>query len=218
VPARRRSHRDQRRRALGQNFISPAAADQFVEQAHFQAGELVVEIGAGLGTITAALAERDVRVVALELDPTWAAELRKKFGKTPDVRILARDFFQFNLPTEPFRFTGSLPFGRTTDILRRLLDDPNVALERADVIVQWEVAKKRAAIPPATLLSSAWAPWWEIDLKQRISARQFRPVPRTDAGILSIAKREPPLLPPAMANAYAQFVRQKWPFETSDKK
>jgi len=54
---------------------------------------------------------------------------------------------------------GSLPFGRTTDILRRLLDDPGNSLLRADVVVPREVALKRAATPPATLLSTVWAPW-----------------------------------------------------------
>ena len=122
------------------------------------------------------------------------------------------DVLSLALPAEPFRLWGSLPFGRTTDILRRLLDDPASALQRADVIVQWEVARKRAASPPATLLSTAWAPWWELRLTRRIPAAAFRPVPRVDAGLLAITRRDPPLLPPAMARAYASFLRQHWPF------
>jgi 23S rRNA (adenine-N6)-dimethyltransferase len=81
------------------------------------------------------------------------------------------DFLSVAMPSEPFRVVGSLPFGRTTDILRRFLDDPDTCLERADVIVQWEVARKRAALPPSTLLSTAWAPWWDIALRHRIRQR-----------------------------------------------
>jgi len=107
---------------------------------------------------------------------------------------------------------GSLPFARTTDVLSRLLGDPRVPLERADVIVQWEVARKRAAAPPSTLLSTAWAPWWEFRLGPRIPAEAFRPVPQVDAGVLVVTRRRPSLLPPAMARAYAGFVRRQWPF------
>ena len=134
-------------------------------------------------------------------------------GRVFIAALVEADFLAVALPAEPFRVVGSLPFGRTTDIMRRLLDDPATGLQRADVIVQWEVACKRAAVPPSTLLSTAWAPWWEIRLGPHIPARKFRPVPRVDAGFLSIARRSPALLPPTMARSYAQFVRQNWPFE-----
>lgn len=212
MSARRRTARDLRRRRLGQNFLKPAVADHFVDQAHFQQDDLVVEIGAGLGTITHALAQRRVTLLALEVDAVWQRELRKKFKKNSGVKIIARDFFDFALPAKPFRVTGSLPFGRTTDILRRLLDDPASALTRADIIVQWDVAKKRGQSPPTTLLSTSWAPWWDVQFSGRIPARDFRPVPKVDAGILTITRRDPPLLPPAMAATYADFVRKQWPF------
>ena len=112
-----RSPRDERRRRLGQNFLRPEAAERLVAEADFRPHNLVIEVGAGSGAVTLALARRGINVV------------------------------------------GSVPFGRTTDILRRLLDDPSVPLERADVIVQWEVACKRATVPPSTLLSTVWAPW-----------------------------------------------------------
>jgi hypothetical protein len=62
------------------------------------------------------------------------------------------------------------------------------------------VAVKRAAMPPATLVSTAWALWWEVHLARRIPVAMFRPVPR-----------DPPLLPVAMARPYADFVRREWP-------
>ena len=211
MSARRRTDRDWRRRQLGQNFLDPATADQIVDQAAFAPGELVVEIGAGSGVLTRALVRRALRVIAVEPDPVWARRLREQTARH-DVHVVARDFLAVTLPREPFRVFGSLPFARTTDILHRLLDDPAILMRRADVIVQWEVAVKRAATPPVTLVSTAWAPWWEMQLARRIPAALFRPVPRVDAGLLTITRRHPPLLPVAMARSYADFVRREWPF------
>ena len=216
MSALRRTVRDERRRRLGQNLLRPELAERLVAEAGFRSGELVVEIGAGTGVCTEALARRGVELVAVELDPVFAARLRARAPRLGDrVRVVEADFLSLALPARPFRVFGSLPFARTTDVLRRLLDDPRVPLERADLIVQWDVARKRAAAPPDTLRSAAWAPWWELRLGRRIPAGAFRPVPRVDAGLLVATRREPPLLPCAMAPAFARFVRASWPFERS---
>ncbi len=209
-----RTPRDERRRRLGQNFLRPELADRLVADAEFRGGELVVEVCAGPGTITLALARRAVDVVAVEVDPVWAQRLRDLVRQAAPtrVRVVEADILFLPLPARPFRVVGSLPFGQTTSILHRLLDEPTLPLERADVILQWEVARKRAAVPPATMLSTVWAPWWEFRLGPRIPAAEFRPIPRVDAGVLIITRRSRPLLPVAMAGRYAEFVRAHWPF------
>jgi len=210
-----RTGRRERRRRLGQNFLCPRLAESLVARSGFHPADRVVEIGPGLGAFTAALARRGVRVVAVELDPELARTLRVRLGPRLGrrVEIVRGDFLSFPLPREPFRVVGSLPFGDTTRILRRLLEDPGQRMERADLVLQWEVARKRAAVPPTTLLSATWAPWWELDLVQRIPASAFTPAPRVDAAFVSIVRRRPALLPVAMARAYARFVRARWPFE-----
>jgi 23S rRNA (adenine-N6)-dimethyltransferase len=154
-------------------------------------------------------------VMAVELDPVWADRLRRlvRRARHTCVEVFEGDFRSLRLPTRPFRVVGSIPFGGTTDILRHLLDEPRVPLKRADLIVQWEVARKRVASPPNTLLSTIWAPWWEFRLGRRIPAREFRPVPRVEAAVLIITPRQWPLLPPAMARSYGDFVRTHWPFQ-----
>ena len=217
MSASRRTSRDERRRRLGQNFLRPEIADRIVAEADFRPGELAIELGAGVGAITIALAKRQVEVVAIEIDPVWADRLRDRVGKAfPDnVRVVEGDFLSLSLPSRPFRVVGSLPFGHTTDVLRRLLENPYMALERADLIVQWEVARKRAALPPSTLRSTTWLPWWEFRLGRQLPAAAFRPVPHVDSGVLIITRREPALLPPAMARLYGEFVRTHWPFDRS---
>lgn len=182
-----------------------------MEEAGFRPGERVIEIGAGAGAITLALAGASVNVLAVERDPIWAARVRRDVRSHDRVRVIETDFLSMPLPSDPFRVIGSLPFGRTTDILRRLLDDPSVPMVRADLVVQWNVARKRATVPPSTLRSTVWAPWWQFSLGRRIPAREFRPRPRVDAGVLVVTRRDPPLLPPAIARPYERFVRGQWP-------
>jgi 23S rRNA (adenine-N6)-dimethyltransferase len=212
VSADKRTQRDERRRSLGQNFLRPDLADQLVADAVFAPGDHVVEIGAGRGALTHALARRNVDLVALEMDPRWAASLRRHLVRRgrPDVRVLCCNVLDFRVPRRPFRVIGSLPFGTTTAILRHLLDDPGSPLVRADLIVQWEVARKRATMPPSTLLSASWAPWWCFEVGRRIPAGAFRPVPSVDAAVLRVTRRVPAILPPRMAGPYASFVRRQW--------
>ncbi len=184
VPAGGRTLRDERRRRLGQNFLRPQAAERLVRQAGVVPGELVIDIGAGSGALCRALVARGAEVMAVEVDPVWAAHLRALADHEGRGRInvLQTDFLACRLPDRPFRVLACLPYGATTVILHRLLDDPETALVRADLIVQWEVARKRVVAPPTTLLSTTWAPWWEFHLGCRFPATDFRPVPRVDGG------------------------------------
>src|SRR5688500_19093807 len=102
----------------------------------------MLDLGAGSGRLTAALAQRARRVVAVELDPHWAGVLR---GRWPNVDVVEGDATRVPLPSEPFRVVANVPFDRTTEILRRLLDDPRTPLVRADLVVEWGVALKRAS-------------------------------------------------------------------------
>jgi 23S rRNA (adenine-N6)-dimethyltransferase len=214
VPAadgRRLTARDERRRRLGQNFLLPDVAESFVALGSFAPGEVVVEIGAGRGACTDALVRRGVEVVAIERDPHWAAVLRRD---QTNVRVVEADALTQRLDLlaggRPYRVLGSLPFSMTTALLRHLFDHPERAPWRADLVVQWEVARKRAAAPPTTLLSTTWAPWWTFEVVRRMPARSFRPVPTVDAAVLRVVRRAPAILPEGMAAGFAEFVRREW--------
>ena len=213
MPGAGRTPRDERRRRLGQNFLVDAAvAQRLVAHARLAPGELIVEIGPGNGVLTQVVATHPVDVVCVEADSLWASRLRREARERGwrHVRVVEADVLRWRLPTRPFRVLANLPFGSTTAILHRLLDDPGLALRRADLVVQWEVARKRARRPPTTLLSASWAPWWEFRCGERIAAASFRPRPAVDAGVLSVTRRDPALLPDAMAKDYERFVRDHW--------
>jgi 23S rRNA (adenine-N6)-dimethyltransferase len=180
----------------------------------------VVEIGAGTGRLTEALAQARARVVAVELDPAFAETLRRRFRTRHEVRIVEADILRFPLPRVPFRAFGNVPFDLTTPILRRLVDNPASMLAAADLIVQHEVARKRAAAWPSTRLSLAWQPWWEFRLTRRLPRLAFEPAPSVDAGMLSIARRDPPLIPLSYRTEYLQllaaaFRQAGWPIHRS---
>jgi 23S rRNA (adenine-N6)-dimethyltransferase len=214
VPAGRRAPRDDRRRLLGQNFLKAELANRLVAEIGIERNELVVDIGAGAGALTVALARRGAHVLAVELDTVWVGRLREAATRQTmgKIEVIHTDFLAWRLPRRSFRAVGCIPFGATTAIFRHLFDDPSVPLSRADLIVQWEVARKRAETPPSTLISTSWAPWWSFQLGRRVPAHEFRPVPKVDGGILVATRRVPALLPIAMASEFATFVRGQWPF------
>jgi 23S rRNA (adenine-N6)-dimethyltransferase len=140
--------------------------------------------------LTAPLAARARRVVAVELDPSSAAALRRYSG----VEVAEADLLDHPLPREPFRVVANLPFHLANDVLRRLLDDPCVPLERADVVVEWGMAVKRAAVWPSTMRGVAWGARYRFAVTRHLPARAFRPPPNADAGLLAIVRRERPLV------------------------
>jgi 23S rRNA (adenine-N6)-dimethyltransferase len=169
-------------------------AAEVVDQAGICAEDLVFEIGAGTGLLTEALGSRAGGVLAVELDPELAARLGRKFSGNPLISVVEADATAVPLPARPFRAFGNLPFGVTAQLLSRLLDDPASPLVRADVIVQYEVARKRTTPWPSTLRSLSWAPWWEFAIARRLASACFDPPPSVDAAVLSITRRAPPLL------------------------
>jgi 23S rRNA (adenine-N6)-dimethyltransferase len=199
------------RRVLSQNFlVDRRAIEGLVDGSGVTDGDLVLDIGAGNGLISQALARRGAQVLAIERDPALAERLRARFSTWPSVTVMEADVLTVPLPGGPFRVVANIPFGITTKILRRLLDDPGApgedGLARADMIVQAEVARKRGTHGRGTLLNACWEPWFEFGTGARIPATAFRPRPRVDAAILIVVRRDPPLLDPASRRDYTAFV------------
>ncbi len=173
-----------------------------------ETGALVLDLGAGAGILTRSLADAGARVLAVELDPTAAAGLRRRFGGDPRVEVREADAARLRLPREPFSVLSNLPFAAGTAILRSLLDDPRVPLARLDAIVEWGLAAKRTAVWPSTLLGCAWAAWYELRLARRVARACFAPPPSVDGAVLSAVRRDEPLVPLAEADAYLRLLRR----------
>jgi 16S rRNA (adenine1518-N6/adenine1519-N6)-dimethyltransferase len=116
-------------------------------------GDLVVEIGAGPGNMTARLAEAAAEVVAVELDPQWAESLRRQFAGNRRVTILQADILKVALDEvareagrERIKVFGNLPYYITSPCLLHLFRYAD-SVEEITVMVQREVAERMAAAP-----------------------------------------------------------------------
>ena len=183
---------------------SRAFADELVRCARVEPDDLVLDLGAGRGIITAALRDAGARVVAVELDDDLTVALRDRFA---EVRVIHGDATRVALPREPFAVVANLPFASGTAILRRLLDDPAVPVRRVDAIVEWGLAEKRARVWPSTQLSCYWGAWHELSVVRRIPRSAFAPPPSVDAAVFRAVRRPQPLVPPGEAAAYLGLLR-----------
>jgi 23S rRNA (adenine-N6)-dimethyltransferase len=194
---------------------SSAFATDLVRSARVELGSLVLDLGAGGGILTLALADTGARVVAVELDPAAAAGLRRRFAGDPRVVVHEADAATSRPPDEPFAVVANLPFASGTAILRSLLDDPRVPLTRLDAIVEWGLAVKRTAVWPSTLLGCAWGAWYELTLVRRVPRACFAPPPSVDAAVLRAVRRTEPLVPVAEAAAYHALLRRAFAVDSS---
>jgi 23S rRNA (adenine-N6)-dimethyltransferase len=202
----RRSHSGSR--PHGRHFLrSRALAAAIVAEAGVGADDLVLDLGAGAGALTRELARRARRVWAVELDAALARELERRFAGA-NVRVLCADATRLRLPDEPFKVVANVPFDRTTAILRRLLDDPSTSLVAAELVVQWELAAKRAAVWPNTLTGVYWGAWYRFALVRRLPPCAFAPGPAVAAGVVRIERRADPLVAPGDRAAYLRFLKR----------
>ncbi|MEJ0065504.1 MAG: rRNA adenine N(6)-methyltransferase family protein [Caulobacteraceae bacterium] len=188
---------------LAQNlFASDKPARRLVANADLTPGDLVYDLGAGTGAVTAALLLAGVRVVAIERDPNLARKLRSRFAGQP-VQVIEADLRGARYAA-PFKVVANPPFNLTADLLRRLLSsDPP---ETAALVLQRQAARKYAGVRPTTV-SLAARPWFELDVSQPFSRRDFVPAPSVEVAVLRIARKTAPDIAAEDAEAWRAFVR-----------
>ena len=163
----------------------------------------VLELGAGNGALTEALVTVGPPVTAVELDPRRADQLRRRFAERAE--IVEADMLTYAFGRSPHHVASNVPFHLTSPLLRRLLRQSQ--WDTAVLLLQWEVARKRAAVGGTTMLTASWWPWYEFALGARVPARAFVPMPSVDGGILVIRRRAAPLLGADDRPGYQEFVR-----------
>ncbi|HEX7265121.1 MAG TPA: rRNA adenine dimethyltransferase family protein, partial [Candidatus Dormibacteraeota bacterium] len=154
-----RRHHIDLKHSLGQNFIVDATLrDRIADAAELTADDEVLEVGAGAGALTLALAERCRRLVAVELDRRLILVLDEVVGGLTNVEVVESDILQLDqskyFPAGGHVVAGNIPYNLTGALTRRLLDrEPRP--RRLSLVVQKEVAERWTASGGASLATVA---------------------------------------------------------------
>jgi 16S rRNA (adenine1518-N6/adenine1519-N6)-dimethyltransferase len=190
------------KKGLGQNFlVDPAVPDRIAQGGGVGLADTAFEIGAGLGTLTRALANRAARVVALEFDAELLPILRAETAAAPHVEVRHGDVRALDWGAEaqtagaPLTVYGNIPYHLSTEILTGLLEAPTGAWSRACLLLQREFAQRAAAAPGqagcGTLSILTWQWTWPTVLFS-VPADAFHPAPKVDSAVLVLERRAEP--------------------------
>lgn len=184
---------------LGQNFlIKRGIVDEIVHAAELTAGELVLEVGPGIGTLTQGLAQSGADVTAIELDRRLLEVLDTTLASYDNVRIIHGDVLKLDVPTimnhKPFKVVANLPYYITTPIIMSLLES-KLPIERLVVMVQKEVALRMIAKPGTKdygALSVAVQYYTEPDIVLDVPPKSFLPAPAVTSSVIRCVLRDKP--------------------------
>ncbi|MBP3977451.1 rRNA adenine dimethyltransferase family protein [Microbacterium sp. BLY] len=188
------------RHELGQNFLTHRPTIGRIIHLVDRTTGSILELGAGDGALTRPLARLGRPLTAIDIDEHRIRRLRPAL---PGVRLEIADATRHPLTTDVV--VGNVPYHLTTPILRRLLS--HGSWRDAVLLTQWEVARKRAGVGGGTLMTAQSAPWFSFSLEGRVPAWGFSPRPSVDGGLLTIARRDAPLVAVGERRAYEAFVR-----------
>ncbi len=188
------------KKALGQHWLyDEATLDAIVDAAGVQAGDAVLEVGPGLGTLTRRLLARGADVTAVEFDRTLAAglleQLRKDSPRAASLTVVNQDILQFDLSTLPpgYKVVANIPYYLTSNLVRVLTESTN-PFSTAALLIQKEVAERAAARPGRMSLLSVSAQYYcDVVLGPVVRAELFTPPPKVDSQVLVLKHRQDPL-------------------------
>ncbi len=188
------------------------AAKRIAALACDAAGESVVEIGAGTGTLTAALLERGARVTALEIDPDLVALLQARHELTA-AKIVGADALDFDYDAAfggaPWNAAGNLPYNIATPLILRWLELRSPP-QRIVAMVQRDVADRLVARPATAAYGSltvAVGYALKVHRALTLKASSFYPKPKVDGSVVVMERRERPAVDVRDVAFFMQVVR-----------
>ncbi len=202
-------------RTLGQNFlIDRNILSVIADAAGLQAGSRVLEVGPGLGVVTAELLARGAEVVAVEKDHRLVEWLKESMGAEPRLTLLAADMLELDLDVLMARrfdaFVSNLPYSVGTriliDVALHALAPPGLT-----VMVQHEVASRLAAGPgePDRGQSGVWLQrLYDVTLVRGVKPTCFWPRPEVDSTIVRLVRHDRHALSPDGAARFHELTRQ----------
>ena len=184
----------QPKKSLGQHWLHDTdVLQQIVASVDVQAHDTVVEIGPGLGTLTAELLGTGATVIAIEYDQELLQDLQSKFANRPNFQLVHEDILKFNFSTLPstYKIVANIPYYLTSQLLR-ILSDTEHKPHIAALLMQKEVTERVCALPPdMSILSVAVQSEYSAQKGLIVPPEMFTPPPKVDSQVLIIEKSQP---------------------------
>lgn len=202
-------------KSLGQNFLFDAdILSTIAGYGELTKSDVVLEIGPGLGTLTAQLCRQAGRVVAVEYDQNLASQLTdnvtKLLGHKPDnLEIINDDILRFDIAKLPanYKIVANIPYNITSKIIEKLWsgdNQPSVAV----LLVQREVAERLTAEPGRlSVLAISAQIFSTVSLGVVVPAELFTPVPKVDSQVVIMRRRPQPLISPEQLEQFFYVVK-----------
>ena len=147
--------------------------------------QLVVDLGAGEGALTAALVDAGARVIAVELHPRRADRLRARFADER-VSVVQCDIGDFRLPPRPFRVVANPPYAMSSAVLRSLLA-PGSQVAGADLVLPRHVVRRWTQA--RTAATARHARRYRLSEGRVLPRSAFHPAPQVDSAVLVVRRR-----------------------------
>ena len=187
-------------KALGQNFVvDQNTIRRIVRLSDVTPNDRIVEVGAGLGTLTLALAHAAASVIAIELDRKLLPALEEVLRDAGNVRVVAGDAFVLDYPallgTATARMVANLPYNIATPLMALLLQEVR-ALTDFVIMVQKEVGERLVALPGSKAygaVSVLVAYHCDARALGRVPPSVFWPVPRVESLLVRLTRRPAPV-------------------------
>lgn len=204
------------RKSLGQHFLTDRRIlRRIANAARLSPDETVVEVGAGLGGLTAQLAKQAGRVIAVEVDEGLFEHLRRRFDGVPNLSLVCADVLSLS-PEELLRSAGShppyvvaanLPYNIASAVLRHFLEASQPP-QRMVVMLQKEVAEGIVAHPGRMSLPALSVQLYAVPrLLFTVPPSAFRPPPRVESAVLRLDVRNEPAVAVDDIDAFFRVLR-----------
>lgn len=201
-----------KRKALGQHFLSSRnVLQKIAKRINPRENDFIIEIGAGKGALTALLAQKTGKIIAIEKDPSFAAFLRSK--AFPMTSILEKDVlkvdFQELVKKTNVKLVGNLPYSISSPILFKVLAEKELFPE-CIFLLQREVAERLCANPGSKKyapLSIFFQNYYSTNLHFIVSPDSFSPPPQVESALVSLKKRKRPLFSIKNEERFRKFLK-----------
>ena len=188
------------KKSLGQNFvINQRALDAVISAADLTGHEEVIEVGAGLGTLTIELAQRADRVFAVEIDKRLILILQDILRDFENVSLIHTDFLKVDpgelVSRSGYSVVANIPYNITSALIRHLMES-STSPARVVLTMQREVAQRITGSPgDMSLLALSVQIFGSAKITAHIPAGCFYPIPKVDSAVLRIDVYEEPVVP-----------------------